>query len=125
MAALALVGVLALLAVGELRRLPVLLTLGALLVATSWTDVLLVYAVHYAREDHREQQLAFPDAHATRAFSDYVYLATAVQTSYGVTDLVATSRAMRRTMTSHSLLAFVFSTVIIALIVSLALTTTT
>lgn len=121
-AALALFAVLTLLVVGELRRVPELLALAALLVAVTWVDVMLTYAVHYARMDHRERQIVFPDADAERAFSDYVYLASAVQTTFGVTDMVAASRRMRRTMTGHALLSFVFNTVIIAMVVSLALT---
>lgn len=121
-AALALLAVLALLVVKELRQVPELLVLAALLVAVTWVDVALTYAVHYARLDERERQIVFPDADAERAFSDYIYLAVAVQTTFGVTDLVAGSRKMRRTMTSHALLSFVFNTVIIALVVSLSLT---
>lgn len=122
MAVLALIGVLALLLVGELRRLPLLIVLAAALVVLTWLDVLIVHAVHYARLDQASPQLQFPDAEAERAFSDYVYLATAVQTTYGVTDTVAATRRIRKAMTTHALLAYVFSTVLVALVVSMALT---
>ncbi|WP_432558772.1 DUF1345 domain-containing protein [Granulicoccus sp. GXG6511] len=128
MAGLALIGVLGLLVFGELRRTPVLLILGAVLVVTSWLDVLMVYAVHYARLDHHPGNLSarvvFPDDDE-RAFSDYVYLATSLQTTFGPPDLVGAGRDLRRVMTAHALLAFVFNTVIIAVIVSLALTVNT
>lgn len=119
---LALMGVLVLLLYGELRRLPILLGLGAALVVACWLDVLVVYAVHYARADQEGHHLDFP-GDEERAFSDYVYLAAAVQTTYGITDLVARTRWLRSAMTAHGLLAFAFNSVIIALIVSLALTT--
>ncbi|MDO5534662.1 MAG: DUF1345 domain-containing protein [Propionibacteriaceae bacterium] len=121
MATLALVGVLMLLLVGELRSLPVLMAVGAALVTVCWFDVLVVYAVHYARLDVAGDQLVFPDAEAERAFSDYVYVSMGVQATYGLTDMAAATRSMRRTLTLHGLLAFLFNTVIIALIVSLAL----
>lgn len=123
LALLALSGVLVLLLFGELRRLPILLGLGAALVVVCWLDVLVVYAVHYARADQAGHHIDFP-GDEERAFSDYVYLSAAVQTTYGITDLVARTRWLRSSMTAHGLLAFAFNSVIIALIVSLALTPT-
>ena len=50
-----------------------------------------------------------------------LYLSAAVQASYGTGDIATVTSAMRRTVTKHKLLAFAFNSVIIALIVSLAL----
>ena len=123
MAIFSLMGVLAMLVLGELRRVPLLMLLAAILVAIAWLDVLITYALAYATADTAEEHFQFPGdaSRDKRAFSDYLYLSAAVQASYGTGDIATVTSAMRRTVTKHKLLAFAFNSVIIALIVSLAL----
>lgn len=92
------------------------------MVAGSWADIAVMFAVHYARADLVRPGLAFP-GEEPRRFTDYAYLALAVQATFGTTDVAVTTTAMRRTVMVHTALAFVFNTVIIALIVSLLLGT--
>ena len=56
---------------------------------------------------------------------DYLYFAIAVQSTFGTTDVNVTTRDIRRTVMVHNCLAFVFNSVIIALIVSLTITVAT
>ena len=77
------------------------------------------YAVHVARLDAVGGGLRFPGDDEERAFSDYLYLALAVQASFGPSDVQVTSRRMRRTLTGHMLIGWVFNTVVVASIVSL------
>ena len=87
----------------------------------SWINVVVMYAVHYARLDLTggRRSFTFPDDDAERSFADYVYLAVGAQATFGVTDVSTATSQARRLLTGHSLIAFLFNTVIIALVVSL------
>ena len=120
------VSILALLVVGgilmipALRASPTVLLIAVAMVAASWVNVLVAYSVHYARLDTREPGFSFPGGQR-REFVDYLYLALALQTTSGMSDVqAATVRARRATM-GHSALAFVFNSALIAMIVSLLL----
>lgn len=104
----------------DLRSSPVVAALAALTVVTSWVLILMVYTVHYARENTNRGGLTFIAAERDGAptFSDYFYLAVQVSTSFTTADVTVGSRAMRRAVTVHSIIGFVFSTAIIALLVS-------
>lgn len=120
------VSVLALIVVALIMVTPVLRSSQGLLVAAlamvaaSWANVAVMYAVHYARIDARDGGLGFP-GDEPRAFVDYLYLALAVQTTFGTTDVEIRTRQLRRTAIGHGALAFVFNSVIIAMIISLLL----
>ncbi|WP_203567519.1 DUF1345 domain-containing protein [Aestuariimicrobium ganziense] len=125
LAIMALIAVMALVIYPELRRDALVLGFGVALLAVVWFDVIITYAVHYARLDlTRGGGLRFPneDESAEPSFVDYQYLATGVQATFGTTDVTVTTTAMRRTVRNHALLAFVFNSVIVALVVSLVLT---
>lgn len=91
---------------------------GIGIVASAWLAVALSYAVAYWADDLLEHEagLEFP-GESVPGWSDYVYFAVAVSTTFGPTDVTVQSRAMRRTVTVHALLAFVFNTVIVAAVV--------
>lgn len=92
-------------------------------VAASWLDVLVAYAIHYARMDARAPRFSFPGEQA-REFVDYLYLALAVQTTFGTTDVSVTHPSARRVVMGHSGLAFVFNSTLIAMIISLVIGST-
>ncbi|WP_460770280.1 DUF1345 domain-containing protein [Mariniluteicoccus flavus] len=96
----------------------VLLVSGVVAVIGSWVNVLMTYAVHYARLDARHRCLGFHDD-GEREFSDYVYLAGAAQMTFGTTDVETRSATIRRVLTIHGVIAFAFNTVIVAILVSL------
>ena len=85
-----------------------------LLIASAWAVEVTTYAVDYMRRDRTGGGLEFP-GDAAPVFADYLYLAVAVGTTFGTTDVTVTSTAIRRTITGHALVAFVFNTVIISL----------
>ncbi|MDO5503574.1 MAG: DUF1345 domain-containing protein [Actinomycetia bacterium] len=115
----ALLGVGAILLIGELRELPLLRILSALVVVASWINLLITYTVHYARLHAQDNAgLAFP-AGGGRTLPDYLYFSIAVQTTFGTTDVTVTTTKMRRTVTGHAALAFLFNTVILALTISI------
>jgi uncharacterized membrane protein len=120
--AIALGAVLAVAAVPELRTDAVTLCLAVAVVATTWFLLVLVYALHYARESTRAGGLHFPghdDERAAPDFVDFVYVSTAVATGFATADISVRTSAMRREVTVHALVAFAFNTVVVALLVSL------
>ena len=110
----------------ELRSDPVVVGLAGLVVAASWLLIVTVYAVHYARENRDLDSLKFHDTDGgPPRLSDYWFVAVQVSAAYNTADVTVTSRAMRRTVTLHAVVAFVFNSVLIALLVSLLITVTT
>ena len=90
------------------------------MVAASWLNVAVTYAVHYARIDRDRDALQFPGECAD-GFLDYLFVALGIQTTAGVTGVEVTTREMRRLVLGHSVLAFVFNTAIIGMVISLLL----
>lgn len=121
-----LLSMIALLSVGLLgsnpdyARDPLLLSCSGLIVASSWGATAVAYALHYARLDARAQGFAFPREHVP-TFNDYVYLAVQVSTTLASSDVDVISTRMRHSVTVHSIIAFAFNTIIVALLVSVLL----
>ena len=111
----------------ELRDDPVVIGLAVLVVAASWLLIVTVYTVHYARENAHRGGLEFRSDvdDGPPQLADYAYLAVQIGTAYNGADVTATSRAMRQTITMHAAIAFIYNTVLIALLVSLLITVTT
>ena len=98
----------------EELRLAVLIVVA---VVMALVVVTLSYTVHYARLDVAQAGLSFPGSDAP-GFTEYLYFSASVATTFGTTDVEVTSHRLRRAVTGHSVLTFVFNTVIIALLVS-------
>lgn len=86
-------------------------------IAGSWTISMVGYALHYAARDTRTPGLTFCGDERP-AFADYLYFAISVATTFGTTDTEVTTTRMRRTVSGHTVIAFVFNTVILAIMVS-------
>ncbi|WP_342373195.1 DUF1345 domain-containing protein [Propioniciclava soli] len=116
------------------------LLLTVMLLIASWLTMLLSFGLDYLRTDGRHgwTQLRFPDdpeadagaqpwddapgpplgaRAAARRPVDYLYFAVAVSTTFGTTDVEVASRRMRRKVSLHGVLAFVFNTVVLAVAV--------
>jgi len=117
-------GVLALVAVAVAVAIPVLQTnpwviaLATAVVVSTWLMIVSVYAVHYAREATNVGGLEIEGARRPR-FGEFWFLAMHAQTSLSVSGARVTTSAMRRSVAAHSAVAYLFSTVIVALLVSL------
>lgn len=103
--------------VETLRTNPVIIAASLLVVATSWTMVVYAYAVAYLRKAVEAGGLEFPDQHRP-VWSDYFYLSVQIMTTFSSSDVTVSTTPMRRMVTGHSLIAFIFNTVIVALLVS-------
>lgn len=121
---IALAAVLATVVLPELQDSLVTLGLTVVVVAASWCLLLVVYALHYARESVHVGGVAFPGhtEQDTPGFADFVYLAASVATGFAAADVEVRTTAMRREITIHALIAFAFNTVVVALLVSLLIT---
>ncbi len=86
-------------------------------VMMSFAVIVVSYAVAYARDDVVSGGLRFPDTPEPR-FADYLYLAGQVSTTFSASDVEVTGTRMRRTVTIHSMVAFAFNTVVVAVLVS-------
>jgi hypothetical protein len=114
---LAIVSVAVLVFSPDLLRQAWLLALSAAVVTTSWLVTMVAYAVHYARIAATVGGLTFPGDEGV-VFWDCVYLATQVQTTFSSSDVTVETTLTRRIVTGHTLVAFAFDTIIIALLIS-------
>lgn len=89
------------------------------LVVCAWVCVMLSFAVAFHADNlvEDEKALEFPGEDSP-AWSDYVYFALSVMTTFGTTDVNITSREMRRTVAANAVIAFVFNTVTVANLVA-------
>lgn len=114
---LAIVSVVVLALSPDLLRHPLLVALSAAVVTTSWLVTIVSYAVHYARVTATVGGLTFPGDRGV-VFWDCVYLATQVQTTFSSSDVVVETTLTRRIVSGHTIVAFAFNTVIIALLIA-------
>jgi uncharacterized membrane protein len=89
------------------------------LIVVAWMSVAVSYAVTFYADNVVEDghALEFPGAGGVE-WSDYVYFAISVMTTFGTTDVNVTSGRMRRTVSANAVIAFVFNTVTVATSVS-------
>ncbi|HLV55887.1 MAG TPA: DUF1345 domain-containing protein [Actinotalea caeni] len=118
MSLFALVVVVAMLLQPTLRATTVAPLLAVAMVALAWVDVALTYAVHHARLNTTGEVYRFP-GEPPATLLDYVYMAVAVQTTFGTTDVQVMHPRGRRAVVSQGVLAFGFNTVIIGLVIAL------
>nr|WP_240895389.1 DUF1345 domain-containing protein [Kineococcus siccus] len=97
--------------------LPASGVMTALLVLAAWATMVVTYAADYARRQAVSPGLDFPGEQPA-GFADYLYFSAAVSTTFGTTDVTVMTRALRRVVLGHSLVAFVVNTVIVGLLVS-------
>lgn len=106
----------------EALTMPDLLQVIATLIL-AWLFVNLIYAHHYGhmyydQKDHGDTGgLAFP-GRDDPVFADFCYFAFCIGMTSAVSDVNIESRNMRRTVTLHALLAFLFNLGILALVIN-------
>jgi uncharacterized membrane protein len=95
-------------------------------VGFSWLMVHFAFAVRYAHlyySDNNKQfskhsrGLVFPEDDVPDYF-DFAYFSIVIGMTFQVSDVVITSQGVRRLVLMHSIIAFIFNTVIIAMTVS-------
>ncbi len=93
------------------------IAVGLAVILVAWVCVVVSFTVGYYADDLLEGGgLDFPGKGPVGAV-DYVYFALSVSTTFGTTDVDVTSPRMRRTVSVHGMIAFIFNTVILAAVV--------
>ena len=98
------------------------IALAALTILLSWAFIHTIFALHYAHEFYAEATggLAFPGDEPAPDYWDFVYFSFVIGMTSQVSDVGVTSRQIRRTVTAHGMVSFVFNAALLALSVNLA-----
>lgn len=96
--------------------------LAALGVISAWGILHTSYALHYAYQYYRSEDsaggLAFPSDQSPDQL-DFAYFAFTIGTSFAVSDVNVTERAIRRAVLGHQILSFFYNTSVLALVINL------
>ena len=101
------------------------LILATTTIALSWVLVHTAFALHYAHDFYRGKKpggLQFPSGEAREDadYWDFVYFSFVIGMTAQVSDVGITDKIIRRTATVHGIVAFVFNTALLALMVNIA-----
>jgi len=104
----------------------VLAGLAVLTIMTSWSVTQVAFALHYAHDYYRPEAgsdaaggLVFPGCEIPD-YWDFFYFATSIGATSQTSDTAIKSRALRRLVTLHAIVAFFFNTAVLALTVNIA-----
>jgi uncharacterized membrane protein len=103
---------------------------GQLILATativlSWAFIHVMFALHYAHEyygegrDHMTGGMTYPGSDEPD-YWDFTYFSFVIGMCAQVSDVVVTSRVIRRTVLAHSIVSFLFNAALLALTVNIA-----
>lgn len=95
---------------------------AALCLVGAWLMMLAYFALEYANMWANGRGIRFPDDYdgdSDRTLRDFMYAAIQINTTFGPGDLQFTTSTARSTVTAQSIVAFLFNTVIIALLIAL------
>lgn len=92
-------------------------------VVISWAFIHSIFALHYAYEYYDDAECAgglkFPDDDKPD-YWDFVYFAFVLGMTFQVSDVAVTAKRIRRVAAVHGVLAFFYTTAVVALTVNLA-----
>jgi uncharacterized membrane protein len=100
------------------------ITLAGLTVISSWAFIQVMFALHYAHEYYaavsqkRPQGIQFPEDNQPD-YGDFFYFAAIIGTSGQTADVSFTSKPMRRIGSVHCILAYLFNTTVLALLINI------
>ena len=113
------------------NRQPAQLALAGVTILLSWAFMHTIFALHYAHEYYGEKAagkalestakgsgLTFP-GEETPDYWDFVYFSFVIGMTSQVSDVCVTSKSLRRIVTAHSLLSFIFNVTLFALAINL------
>lgn len=110
---------------GGATRQPAQLILATSTIVLSWAFIHSMFALHYAHEyygDGRDGMvggMTFPDD-SEPDYWDFAYFAFTIGMCAQVSDVTVSSKAIRRTVLSHSVISFIFNAALLALTVNIA-----
>jgi uncharacterized membrane protein len=100
------------------------IALAGVTVLTSWAFIQVMFALHYAHDYYaavchaRKAGLAFPDDEQPD-YGDFFYFAAVIGTSGQTADISFVSKPMRRIGSVHCILAYLFNTTVLALLINI------
>jgi len=100
------------------------IALAGLTVLSSWAFIQVMFALHYAHEYYGAASrgaspgMEFPGGEAPD-YGDFFYFAAVIGTSGQTADVPFVSRPMRRIGTLHCILAYLFNTTVLALLINI------
>jgi len=100
------------------------LAFAAVTILLSWSFIQFIFAFHYAHEFYAHHRgkvggLRFPDDEAPD-YWDFLYFSFVIGMTSQVSDVCVASKSLRRTVTAHGLLSFIFNVTLLALAINLA-----
>ncbi|WP_433534626.1 DUF1345 domain-containing protein [Micromonospora sp. CA-249363] len=98
--------------------LTVVLVVCGVAVVTCWLVLQVGFGIGYLRLYAEKGGLVFPGDEEPNT-TEFLYLAIAVGTTFGTTDVNITRSRVRRQVLTHGLMAFVFNTLILAVAITL------
>ena len=107
---------------GLMRSLHI--ALAGATVLSSWAFIQMMFALHYAHEYYAAAArglapgLQFPGDESP-SYGDFFYFAAIIGTSGQTADVSLVSKSMRRTGTLHCILAYLFNTTVLALLINI------
>ncbi|HZV20467.1 MAG TPA: DUF1345 domain-containing protein [Hyphomicrobiales bacterium] len=100
--------------------------LAVITILTSWGVTQVAFALHYAHDYYRPDEgddagagLVFPGCEQPD-YWDFLYFSTSIGATSQTSDTAIRSRALRRLVTLHAVIAFFFNTAVVALTVNIA-----
>lgn len=105
-------------------RAPWRLGLATVTILLSWAFVNTIFAFHYAHEYYgvragKTTALKFPND-AAPDYWDFVYFSFVIGMTSQVSDVAVSTKPIRRTVAAHGIIAFLFNTALLALMVNIA-----
>lgn len=90
----------------------------------SWCFVAMIFTFHYARLYYRsppqQRALIFPDVALQPNYWDFLYFSFTIAVAFQTSDVILSSRAIRKTALAQSVLCFWFNIVILGLSINIA-----
>ncbi|QJC56239.1 hypothetical protein HC248_01541 [Polaromonas vacuolata] len=100
------------------------IVLAGVTVISSWAFIQVMFALHYAHDYYagiargERPGLQFPDDDHP-GYGDFFYFAAVIGTSGQTADVSFSSKALRRVGTTHCILAYLFNTTVLALLINI------
>jgi uncharacterized membrane protein len=110
---------------GGAARQPAQLLLATSTIVLSWAFIHSMFALHYAHEFYGNGRdgivggISFPEDNEPD-YWDFCYFAFTIGMCAQVSDATVSSKSIRRTVLSHSVISFVFNAALLALTVNIA-----
>ena len=110
---------------GAAHHNPPQLLFATATIGLSWAAVHTGFALHYAHEYYRSHEpggLQFPSGNRQEHadYWDFVYFSFVIGMTAQVSDVGITDKTIRRVVTAHGIISFIFNTALLALMVNIA-----